>query len=613
MSWKSDQQAQILAAFDEIKSNKNNLDIVLKYAGIIGQVTYEMNHVPDINFTNRLKLKINSTLSIFVNHFNSNALSKVGNILFCVGNLIVDFEQAIDGETWLQSGIMYAFVSRLQQHHGDIEGKRDILRCIANLSSMESFKTIFKDLRLVDLLVNYTMKTVIKNKEQTNKLLVYLFRIILFANGSNEESIKMIVKKTAAIKLLLYEFECAVNSKGVQCGSYIFYPDAWDRACSITLLCENDNIKQMLIDKYNIINYLIKALLYKHKTNKENKKLYDAVCKAIYLIYKDNDNRKHFNKVTEFDSKKQFDAFWNKLKSISTGKLSFECEAATMFSSKIARIKSNNNATLSTLPAFDIDVKYIENPYIIIIGIPTYKNWSNLDPVTTDMVKMKNLWSNVYKYKNVHCISDEVNGNFTKDIVNKYLNRHRPKIEQKGDIDSLIVILSGHGNEKCFGLYDGKITRDKKGNEKTEGCITYKELQNKFSSKECDVLKGKPKMYYIDCCRGNNEIHYVEELPESKENEFMKGSANNRKIYVNEVTDYYLHFATSDSYYSFVKDNKYGSYFIGAIDECFRQYNKYVIDLNIIGIKINSVVNERHNGKQTPEIHNRLTYSVCFG
>ena len=48
----------------------------------------------------------------------------------------------------------------------------------------------------------------------------------------------------------------------------------------------------------------------------------------------------------------------------------------------------------------------LKNPYIVIVGIEKYTNkkWCNLDGVKKDVLKMTNLWYNIYGYKNMSII-----------------------------------------------------------------------------------------------------------------------------------------------------------------------------------------------------------------
>ena len=148
------------------------------------------------------------------------------------------------------------------------------------------------------------------------------------------------------------------------------------------------------------------------------------------------------------------------------------------------------------------------NPFVIIIGIEDYsdarnkyhKQWQDLHGVSIDVNRMKNLWSYVYNYKNVHmAFAGSKNGNNENGDVlsneasfNKFLIHIRnTQIEMNNKIDGLIFYYSGHGSENRIILKDGKSFR-------------LKRIYQIFNGENCIRLISKPKLMVFDCCRGND-------------------------------------------------------------------------------------------------------------
>ena len=83
--------------------------------------------------------------------------------------------------------------------------------------------------------------------------------------------------------------------------------------------------------------------------------------------------------------------------------------------------------------------------------------------------------------------------------MNRKLNKIRAKLNQREykDCDGLIIIYSGHGDNDTF--FDQLICSDGQK-------LSIFNLQRKFCPENCDFLANKPKIFYIDCCRGDIDI-----------------------------------------------------------------------------------------------------------
>ncbi|CAL4217002.1 unnamed protein product, partial [Meganyctiphanes norvegica] len=61
------------------------------------------------------------------------------------------------------------------------------------------------------------------------------------------------------------------------------------------------------------------------------------------------------------------------------------------------------------------------------------------------------------------------------------------------NVDSTVVIIMSHGNENYFFTQDG-------------GNISFDYIINRFNNHNCPELKGKPKFFIFDCCRGDQSM-----------------------------------------------------------------------------------------------------------
>ena len=113
------------------------------------------------------------------------------------------------------------------------------------------------------------------------------------------------------------------------------------------------------------------------------------------------------------------------------------------------------------------------NPFVIVIGIEDYsdarnkyyKDYHDLNGVSIDVNRMKNLWHNIYNYQNIQVAfaGCKDNGNENGDALsnevsfNKFLiNIRNKQIEMNDSIDGLIFYYSGHGLKNRIILQNGK-------------------------------------------------------------------------------------------------------------------------------------------------------------
>ena len=151
----------------------------------------------------------------------------------------------------------------------------------------------------------------------------------------------------------------------------------------------------------------------------------------------------------------------------------------------------------------------MEDPLIVILGIGDYHDKSqNLLGIRTDYKRCIKVFNGVYNYSVFY--QDYKNKNVYKrekiDLETGKIGR-RVKIEWKeaeilkffGDArdvvakynhDGLIIIISSHGES-------GGVIRDSDSEE-----VSLMEIYWTFTRDECPYLKDKPKIIFVDACRG---------------------------------------------------------------------------------------------------------------
>lgn len=127
---------------------------------------------------------------------------------------------------------------------------------------------------------------------------------------------------------------------------------------------------------------------------------------------------------------------------------------------------------------------------------------------------------------------------------------------------SFVCVLLSHGDE---GVFFG-----------TDGSIDLKSLTSLFRGDRCKSLVGKPKLFFIQACRGT-------ELDPGIETDSPEGST---KIPVE--ADFLYAFSTAPGYYSW-RNTMTGSWFIQSLCEMMSQYGKE-LELQHILTRVNHKV-----------------------
>ena len=187
--------------------------------------------------------------------------------------------------------------------------------------------------------------------------------------------------------------------------------------------------------------------------------------------------------------------------------------------------------------------------------------------------------------------------------------------------DCFILCLMSHGESGKVSCYDDKT--------ETIETVDIKTVQDKFSN--CATLCGKPKLFFIQACRGKKEDEGVVVMKDDTSPSPMLSPPRHGDLPVHEDkplaprippthADFLFAYSTVDEYVSY-RDPKLGSFYIRGLVKAFRDLAAHDDLLGILTSVNQSVSSEimtlKENGReskvrQMPEFLTRLRKKVRF-
>lgn len=171
--------------------------------------------------------------------------------------------------------------------------------------------------------------------------------------------------------------------------------------------------------------------------------------------------------------------------------------------------------------------------------------------------------------------------------------------------DCLVVAILSHGEEG--GMIHGK----------DDVLVNIKELTNLFSGQECPSLAGKPKLFFIQACRGKEfdlpvvvkeSTDYHSASPE--EEETVDGA---KKSLLPDQADFLLSFSTAEGYVSW-RNSAYGSWYVKALVEAMHEHaaKEHLVDI-LTEVNRKVAENQSQTGfRQIPAVVNQLRKQLYF-
>ena len=222
-----------------------------------------------------------------------------------------------------------------------------------------------------------------------------------------------------------------------------------------------------------------------------------------------------------------------------------------------------------------------------------------------------------YNNNNGKCNHDDCDGTF--DEINEFCVDVQSELNDKNNnknYDGLIFILSCHGESNGV-ILDSKAQ---------EYPLQY--IYAKFNNKYCQSLISKPKLFFIDCCRGsmrekaakfnpqnndNNNAMKAKGTEIDNENKKKKENAIDLSNQVHQESNFYKLFANPDGWASI--DSLKGGVLIRSIKKVFLEDDKILsTPLHDIFLQISSISHKdsKYVSIQRPESTTTLDHKVMF-
>jgi hypothetical protein len=200
--------------------------------------------------------------------------------------------------------------------------------------------------------------------------------------------------------------------------------------------------------------------------------------------------------------------------------------------------------------------------------------------------------------------------NVSKSKINKHLKHIATEIDHN-DFDCFLCVVMSHGNEDKIVTSDNKL-------------MSFEEIMTPIKS--CETLRKKPKIFFFQACRGENEIESRVDSPSSTNS--SKGaqmsdtgpstylqSNISKKIatkFENE-SDLLIYYSTLPNHLSWSLDKKEGTIFIKSFCDVFAKAYKNLpnnMSLSQMITKINESVYYERLQISVPEF--RMSKEVYF-
>ncbi|KAA0713234.1 Caspase-8 [Triplophysa tibetana] len=155
--------------------------------------------------------------------------------------------------------------------------------------------------------------------------------------------------------------------------------------------------------------------------------------------------------------------------------------------------------------------------------------------------------------------------------------------------DCFVCCILSHGRS------DGVYGTDK-------NIVSVDEIREPFNGSNCRNLAGKPKLFFIQACRGSNSHNVVRvqaDDPEGAESE-LEVDAERMEVLIPVDSDFLIARSTIDRYYSF-RDTMKGSWFIQSLCKQLETHCPQGTDIQTILLAVNhDVSREGVTRKQMP-------------
>ena len=207
--------------------------------------------------------------------------------------------------------------------------------------------------------------------------------------------------------------------------------------------------------------------------------------------------------------------------------------------------------------------------------------------------------------------------------VQRRQNLSRPKLLK--ELDN--VARQDHSAYDCFVLWLMSHGRSGEVFGSDGNTVPIQSLHDMFS--ECKTLSGKPKLFFIQACRGNGEDVGVKVDPDhgiSSPNQANRSYESTKvdpviQLRIPTHSDFLYAFSTVDEYVSYRNKNE-GSHYVRCFVEAFREHvaHDHILDiLTVVNHEVSKIDTQRPTSsnktkicKQMPEVRHTLRKKVRF-
>ena len=191
------------------------------------------------------------------------------------------------------------------------------------------------------------------------------------------------------------------------------------------------------------------------------------------------------------------------------------------------------------------------------------------------------------------------------------------------------VVCQDHSAYDCFVLWLMSHGRSGEVFGSDGNTVPIQTLNDMFS--KCETLRGKPKLFFIQACRGRGEDVGVKVSPDSDISSLNQENRSYESTKVDPViqlripthSDFLYAFSTVDEYVSYRNENE-GSYYVRCFVKAFREHVAYdhILDiLTVVNLEVSKIDTQRPLStnrcrtkicKQMPEVRHTLRKKVRF-
>lgn len=251
------------------------------------------------------------------------------------------------------------------------------------------------------------------------------------------------------------------------------------------------------------------------------------------------------------------------------------------FSNPLPRAESSSSSLSEGLPSYKIatDPRGI---VLVINNINFVSNNENRHGAEIDQERLTEMFTNFGFEILVHI--DKTAQEIEETL--KYFS----KDEQLLEVDSLIIVLMSHGNNEIILGTDGR----------SKNII---DLITLFNSKNCTSMKGKPKMFIVNACRGDGRDKIFGKTQPVDVHDTVHTDGRGLSIQPANC-DLLIAYSTFPGYVSY-RDEEDGSPFVKCLVEVFKEKAdlEHVLDMLT---EVNNRMADRHN--QIPNPTNTLRF-----